>query len=77
MRRLSKDRAIRPLIPSIEANSRKTCIKAESSSSSVQQSSRFLRTWIASLLVLSLEVDDTSFVRLSSIDLDSNILGGC
>ena len=42
----------------------------ESFSSSGSRSRIFSRTWVASLLVLSLEVDG-----LSSIDLDSSILG--
>ena len=61
-------------MPSMEAKSWNTFMNTESSSSSVSQLRIFLRMWVESLLTLSLEVDETSSVRFSSVDLDLNIL---
>ena len=51
-------------------------MNAEESSSSGSQSIIFSRTWVASLLVLSIEEDDTSSVRFYSVNIDQNILDG-
>ena len=76
VRRSSADRMIRSSTPPMEVNSLKTCMNSESSSSYGSQSSIFSRMWVASLLVLSLEEDETSSVSFSSENIDQNILGG-
>ena len=55
-------------IPLMEDNSWKTWMNWDSSSWSGSWSRWFSRMWVASLLVSSLEVDEPSSTRLSSID---------
>ena len=62
-----------------EFNPRKTgntCMNDESSSSSRSKSSIFSRMWVASVLVLLLEEEETPSVSFCSTNLDPNNLGG-